>query len=121
MKKKDSINRKNKYIREGGLEQHIDGNVQADILAKKGAEEHSVCDVRVHLAEARKDFTMLVQSMMVDIWTSEIQFRFPNEPEKAISCEDGQDHEQMLNLFHDESANDLKDAIENDQCRRGLG
>ena len=73
--------------------------MQADILAKKGAEEHSVCDVRIHLAEARKNLTMLVQSMMVDIWTSEIKFRFPDEPEKAISCEDAQDHEQMQTFF----------------------
>ena len=112
LEEKESINRKNKYIREGGLEQHIDGNVQADVLAKKGAEEHSVCDVRVHLAEQRKNLTMLVQSMMVDIWTAETQFRFPSDPEKAISSEDAQDREQMLHLFHDDPSNDLRDAVE---------
>ena len=56
---------------------------------------------------------MLVQSMMVDIWTAEIQYRFPNDPENAISAEDIQDREQMLHLFHDDSADDLREAIDN--------
>ena len=112
LEEKDNIKRKNKYIKEGGLEQHIDGNVQADILAKEGAEMHSVCDVRVHLAEQRRCLTMLVQSMMVDIWTAEVQYRFPDDPDKAISAEDIQDREQMLHLFHSDPADDLREALD---------
>ena len=56
---------------------------------------------------------MLVQSMMVDIWTAEIQYRFPNDPENAVSAEDAQDREQMLHLFHDDPSNDLREALEN--------
>ena len=43
LEEKDHAKQKAKYLREGGKEEHIDGNVQADVLAKKGANAHSVC------------------------------------------------------------------------------
>ena len=58
---------------------------------------------------------MLVQSTMVDMWTAEVEYRFPSDPNKGMSREDMQDIAHMEHIFQvqEDTARDLQTAIDN--------
>ena len=49
--------KKEKYLKTGGQPCHIRGNVNADDLAKRGANQHTTNQTRYYLANARKAVT----------------------------------------------------------------
>ena len=55
---------------------------------------------------------MLVQNMMVDMWTDEVKYRFPDNPEKAVDRLDAIDLDEMQNNLIEETAHSLKIALE---------
>ena len=65
-----------KYLKAGGSLAHIQGNVRADELAKKGANRHDVNQTRRFLAYMRRDMSRILHEMLIDIWMEEKQYMY---------------------------------------------
>ena len=105
--------KKKKYLERGGTLAAIQGNDGADDLAKKGAALHHTKGLRHYVAETRTDLTKIIQNMMVEMWTAEVKYRFPDDPKKAVSHEDANAAANTSSYMdHKESFPDLEQEME---------
>ena len=63
--------KKQRFLKTGGTDEHIQGNVEADELAKEGADQVPLDKDSYFRFTLRKWLTRIVQNFLVDVWCNE--------------------------------------------------
>jgi len=111
--------KREKFLKNGGTDEHIQGNVEADILAKEGADQVPVDKDSYFRFSLRKWLTSTVQNFLVDVWYSEKSRMYGDSDKKNMSDADIQavlDIEDIQNMkdYEDfpEDGDEFHDAID---------